>query len=217
MHNSILYAQEYQVYNLFNNENTQPSLYKTAISGGIVIGTVGYLAALADDAYYQDERVPFHFAHDRNGDLILFENRHRALDKFGHIYSTSLFSQNIYFLTRWSGYNNRTASYTAAISSILIMTGMEVWDAHHESWGFEVGDFAMNLVGGLWPVAQHNIEVMQNIDVKMSYNFLRPKSPNPGIHDYENMTFWFTANPIGISREIFKGWFPNFLNIAIGF
>jgi hypothetical protein len=181
-----------------------------------VVGTIGYLAYIADDAYYQAQRVPFYFAKEPNGDLALWDNNHRAMDKFGHIYTTSLFSQNIYFLARWSGYSNRTASWTAAILSISIMTGMEVWDAHFQNWGFETGDFAMNLVGGTWPVAQHNIPVLQNFDIKMSYNFFNEKSPEASVHDYSNMNFWLTANPVGLNRKFFGGWFPDFLNLTIG-
>jgi len=170
-----------------------------------------------DEAYYQDTRTPFHFARDKNGDIRLFENYHRGIDKFGHIYSTSMFSQNLYFLSRWSGYSNKSASYIAAIGSITLMTGMEIWDAHFEHWGFSVGDFMFNIVGGTWPVAQQNIPVLRNFDYKMSYNFLRNKSADTGIHDYENMTFWFTMNPAGFFKNNIPGWFPNWINLAVGY
>ena len=68
----------------------------------------------------------------------------------------------------------------------------------------------------LYPVAQQNVSFLQNIDYKMSYNFTRPKSPDPGIHDYENMTFWLTFNPSGIMNLDETDWMPDFLNIALG-
>lgn len=209
-------AQPIATYQSFAHDSSGVIRQRAALSGALLAGSVGVIALSIDEAYYQDKRVKFHFARDRNGSLTWFENRHRAMDKFGHIFSTSLFSENIYFLSRWSGYSNKTASITAASLSIALLGAMEVWDAHFQRWGFSIGDFIANIAGGLYPVAQQNIDFLQATDYKMSYNFIRTKSPDHGIHDYENMTFWLTVNPRAALPSDYLNWFPNWLNIALG-
>lgn len=180
---------------------------------GTVIGAAGALYLFADDAYYQDEVVPFHWAFNRNGGLDWFDNYHRGIDKFGHIYSTSLFSEHFYFQARLSGFNNRQASWLAFGSSLFILGAMEVWDAHFKNWGFSVGDFTANVIGASWPVMQHNITWFRRLDYKMSYNFMASKSADPGVHDYEHLTFWLTLNPW---IESMPKW-SRFFNIAVGY
>ncbi|MBN1409023.1 MAG: DUF2279 domain-containing protein [Calditrichaceae bacterium] len=209
-------TQNFAIYKNLENDSLQFSVKKAAVSSGLLLSCVGMITLTIDEAYYQDNRVKFHFAKDANGNLTWFDNYHRAMDKFGHGFSTSLFSQNIYFLSRWSGYSNQTSSILASSISIGLLGAMEVWDAHFESWGFSVGDFISNVAGGMYPVLQYNYRPLQNIDYKMSYNFIKKKSADHGIHDYEHMTFWLTVNPRGFSDLKYMQWFPNWLNIAAG-
>ena len=216
---SLLYpacGQDFKIYQSLKSDTSGFNGKRAAISGSLLLGSVSVIGLTIDEAYYQDKRVKFHFAKDTKGNLTWFDNRHRALDKFGHVFSTSLFSQNIYFLSRWSGYSNKTSSILASGISIGLLGIMEVWDAHFESWGFSIGDFISNIAGGIYPAAQYNYPFLQSIDYKMSYNFLAKKSPEHGIHDYEHMTFWLTMNPRGLTESDIIKWFPNWINITAG-
>ncbi len=215
LNHSIL-AQDFKIYQSLDNDSLQFNTIRATISGGLLLSSVAVIALTIDEAYYQDNRVKFQFAKDADGNLTWFDNRHRAMDKFGHVFSTSLFSQNIYFLSHWSGYGNKTSTVLASSISIGLLGVMEVWDAHFESWGFSVGDFISNVAGGIYPVLQYNFRPLRNIDYKMSYNFINDRSPNHGIHDYENMTFWLTINPRGFSNSRYIRWFPNWLNLTAG-
>ena len=210
---AILNAQ-YVDYSSFPKQETvlsQGAYY------GTVLGCIGSLYLLADEAYYNDNRVKFHWARNsETGNLDWFDNYHRGIDKFGHLYSTSLASQNLYFIARRCGYDNQEASWLAFGSSVTLLGAMEVWDAHFESWGFSVGDFIANVLGAALPVAQQNVSFMKHINYKMSYNFLAQKSDDPGIHDYEHMTFWLTFNPLGLSGSKKQG-LLSLLNIAVGY
>ncbi|MEJ2544969.1 MAG: DUF2279 domain-containing protein [Calditrichaceae bacterium] len=209
-------AQDFAIYKSLENDSLQFNGKRAMISAGLLLSCVGVITLTIDEAYYQDNRVKFRFAKDTDGNLTWFDNYHRAMDKFGHVFSTSLFSQNIYFLSRWSGYSNKTSSILGSSISIGLLGAMEVWDAHFESWGFSVGDFISNVAGGMYPVLQYNYKPLQNIDYKMSYNFLKEKSSDHGIHDYEHMTFWLTVNPRGFSDSKYFQWFPNWINFAAG-
>ncbi|MFQ5585119.1 MAG: DUF2279 domain-containing protein [Calditrichia bacterium] len=209
-------AQGFAYYQQMNSLENNVKPGRVGISGGLFVGTIGVFVASINEAYYQDRRVKFHFARNSTGSIFYFDNYHREMDKFGHLWSTSMFSQNFYFLARWSGFNHKSSAIIGAGGAFLIMTGMEVFDGHYESWGFSVGDFVANTFGAIFPVIQFGSPFLQNFDYKMSYNFLNDVSPQAGIHDYENMTFWFSVNPRGLLASKSPSWLPGFLNIAVG-
>lgn len=212
---SALLSQKTNAYLSFENKSSEYHQWRAGVSGSLILGTVASFYIFTRPIYYNERSVPFHFSRHRDGRLTFFENRHRGLDKFGHIFSTSLFAQNIYFMSRWSGYGNKTASYLGASLGIAIMMGMEVHDAHYQRWGFSVGDAVANVIGGMLPIAQQNISAVRAFDYKMSYRFTEPRS-DVFVEDYENLTFWLTANPADLFFSRKPVWLPGFLNIAVG-
>ncbi|NOG45344.1 MAG: DUF2279 domain-containing protein [Calditrichaeota bacterium] len=185
------------------------------ISGGILTFTVISIYNTGKPIYYNQPRGDFHFTKNKSNELEFFDNSVRGLDKFGHIFSSSLFSQNIYFMSRWSGLDKSFSSYSAFILASSIMGAMEVHDAYYKRWGFSIGDFVANVAGASFVVGQHNIPFLQNFDYKISYDFTRKKSDDAVIESYANMTFWVTANPVGLFK-LKKSWLPNWINIATG-
>lgn len=202
-------------YYTYPYDSTHVHPVRGAITLGVFAGSLAALYLFADDAYYNDLRVPFHLARNNNR-VDWFDNRYRGMDKFGHIYSTSLFSQGFYYLARWSGFSPRASSMIGPGLSLSILTAMEIWDAHFKSWGFSPGDFWANMVGAAWPALQQNIPSLRAFDYKMSYNFSLPKSDEQGVHDYEHMTFWLTLNPARLAGNRLGTYFPKFVNIAFG-
>ena len=138
------------------------------------------------------------------------------MDKFGHIFSTSLFAQNIYFLSEWSGFSDKNSSLSSFLLATSIMGAMEVHDAYYERWGFTIGDFIANLLGASFAVSQYNIPVLRNFDYKLSYDFTHKAADEAVIESYPNMTFWLTMNPSGLFEKHLPEWFPNWLNLGVG-
>ncbi len=187
--------------------------------GSISLGVVGFSVAAIYNAgrpiYYNEAKRDFHFTRNPNGDLEWFDNGHRGLDKFGHIYSAGLFAQNIRFLARWSGMGPEASSWTAFGLATGIMSAMEIHDAYYVRWGFTPGDFVANAIGAGFTSLQYHYPKWRAFDYKLGYNFTRPKSDEATIEDYTNMTFWLTFNaPAYFDREI--AWWPNWLNVATG-
>ncbi len=201
------------------DNHSKPSAFKAILYGSATLGAIGGLYLFADDAYYQDNRVSFHWAHHMDGRIDWFDNSYRGIDKFGHIFSTSLFADNFYFLAQNLGYDASTASAMAFSSAVTILGAMEIWDAHFEHWGFSPGDFLANLTGAAFASLRPHSPVLKGLNYKLSYDFLDAKSPGHSVHDYEHMIFWLTANPkellalqgIALPKEFF------FVNVAIGF
>jgi len=199
----------------FSNLKNKADLQKGLLSTGILGLTVFSIYEAGRPIYYNEQRSDFHFTRYKDN-IEFFDNGHRGMDKFGHLFSASLFAQNIYFMSRWSGLNNKTASYTSLVLASSIMGAMEVHDAYYQRWGFSVGDFIFNVLGASFYIGQQNIMALRNLDYKISYDFTREKDDQAIIESYANMTFWLTANPRGFVEKQQVAWFPNWLNIAVG-
>ncbi len=193
-----------------------PSYIQHMEYGAATLGAIGGLYLFADEAYYQDKRVPFHWARHYDGSLDWFDNAFRGIDKFGHMFSAGLFADNFYFLALHLGYSKQTASAMAFGSAVTILGAMEIWDAHFEHWGFSPGDFLANLIGAAFSVARHHYPILQGLNYKVSYDFLAAQTANHSVHDYENMEFWLTFNPAKLFTGEQPGWL-RYLNLALGF
>jgi hypothetical protein len=212
---SSINAQEINYLPQFSDQNNNFDWERGLISSGILTLSVISIYNAGKPIYYNQPRGGFHFTKNKSNKLELFDNKVRGLDKFGHIFSSSLFSQNIYFMSRWSGLDKSFSSYSAFILASSIMAGMEVHDAYYKKWGFSVGDFIANMAGAAFVIGQYNKPFLRNFDYKISYDFTSKKSDDAVIESYANMTFWLTANPAGLFK-MKEGWFPNWLNIASG-
>lgn len=200
----------------FSNPNTKIDIKKSLVSSTLLAASVTSIYYAGKPIYYNQKQVGFFFKRNKHNQLEFYDNDVRGLDKFGHIYSTSLFAQNIYFMGEWSGLKNSHAAWTSFILASSIMGAMEVHDAYYQRWGFSIGDFLANLVGAGFYVGQRNIPFMRNLDYKLSYDFTREMVDEAVIESYPNMTFWLTANPRGFYNDKSFRWFPNWLNIAAG-
>ncbi len=212
---SSLFAQEINYSPQFSDKTNHFIWEHGLVSTGILTFTIISIYNTGKPIYYNQSRSDFHFTKNKKGELEFYDTNVRGLDKFSHIFSSSLFSQNIYFMSRWSGLDKSFSSYSAFILASSIMGAMEVHDAYYDRWGFSIGDFIANIAGAAFSVGQYNIPFLRNFDYKFSYDFTRKKSEDAVIESYANMTFWLTANPTGLLK-MKDSWFPNWLNIATG-
>jgi len=211
---TFLLSQEINYKPQFTHSTNKISWGKTIISGSALTLAVFSIYQTGKPIYYNEPRVSFWFTRNKKDELEWYDNGHRGMDKWGHVFAGSLFAQNIYYLSRWSGFDNKASSYTSFILASTIMGAMEVHDAYYKRWGFTLGDFVANLAGAGFFVGQQNIPWMRNFDYKMSYDFTTPKEADAVVESYANMTYWLTANPSGLTKM--PSWFPNWLNIAAG-
>lgn len=203
-------------YDFFDHQRGVFNGRRATLCASGLVAVMGGFYLYTRPIYYDEPSVSFHLSRRADGRIGWFENKHRGQDKFGHVYSTSLFTQNIYAMARWSGMDNRSASWSAALGGIAILMGMEVHDAYYEKWGFSMGDAVANVIGGVWPVAQQNYAPLRYWDYKMSYDFNGGVSEDGAIESYGNMTFWLSGNPRGVMGPRSPAWLPGWLNLAAG-
>ncbi|RLD27615.1 MAG: DUF2279 domain-containing protein [Bacteroidetes bacterium] len=180
----------------------------------VVIGSLAYL----NQAWYsQFENNGFHFKDDSN--LWL------QMDKMGHITTMNYLSNINFQAYRWSGYNNKTATWMGFGISYGFMTAVEIMDGFSAGWGFSWGDIAANTIGGGLFVAQQLTWQDQRMIMKFSYHPTEYADMRPEVlgdtplqrvlKDYNGQTHWLSVNPQSFSKN--KKFFPVWLNLAIGY
>lgn len=193
----------------------------TRINGtrlAIVTGTaaVGITAVhlYQQNAWWKEHRTSFHFRED----LVYASN----VDKIGHLYGASVMTFLFSRALRWANLSEGGSLVWGATGATLFQTYVEIEDGFSEYWGFDRVDFAADVIGAWYPVLQHYVPPLKNVQLRFSYF---PKdagaaSAIPGqtktiIDDYEGQTFWLTVTPHTLLPEGHR-WWPDFLGIAVG-
>jgi hypothetical protein len=183
---------------------------RIVVVGGVYLAGVTAIHLYQQDAWWRGRRGPFHVEED----LVYAKN----IDKVGHFYGAQVFTFTLGKSLEWANVPESDALIYGAVGSTLFQTYIEIEDGFALDWGFDRVDFLADLLGAWYPVAQHEIPVLRNFDVKMSY---WPKTPAgagafPGqrktvFDDYEGQTFWFCAR----MGQMIDPW-PRWLNISVG-
>lgn len=184
---------------------------------GTVLGGTG----AANLAFYQTLKKPwwsgetssFHFIHDWWGNYAM------EVDKLGHAYSAQVLARLSAKSYQWAGFTRRQALFWGGVTSLATMTQIEVLDGFTSAYGFSTADYAANIAGAFWPLAQDVWSPLRVVTFKMSYrthHFEEAVAPNI-IEDYNRQTYWlaFDINAM-LPREARRYW-PDWLGIALGY
>ncbi|MCL2328222.1 MAG: YfiM family protein [Bacteroidetes bacterium] len=211
----VLVHDEFSYPQFAANNNVNP--WRVAIIASAVPITVGGLYIYLQNAWWADQRVPFHF----EDDLLYALN----LDKAGHFLSGILVSTVFTDLYVLAGIKRKNAVWLGAGTAIVCSTIVEVRDGFAPYWGFSRFDELANILGAMYPVLQYKVPFFRNFNFKWSYSFTKPSyymslPENAGsifLDDYERQNFWLT---IDIARMFFPHKdhrkFPYFIDLAIG-
>ncbi|MBX2989890.1 MAG: DUF2279 domain-containing protein [Bacteroidetes bacterium] len=188
----------------------------------IVTGTVGVTIAAIHiyqaNGWWKDNRRSFHFQEDLKYGLYV--------DKLGHFYGATVGTFLLRKSFEWAGLSQQAALWWGAGGSLLFQTYVEIEDGF-STWGFDRVDFAANLLGASWPVAQYYSPFLQNFDFKFSYH-PSPALNNPGgagfqgqrhimFDDYEGQTLWLSMNVHNFLPTAVQHFWPEFLSLAVGY
>ncbi len=212
------------------------SLHKKRFWISTGIGTAIYATASAGlwVAWYRDYPLTrFHFYNDWG------EWRH--MDKVGHWFTAWNEARWIYGGARWTGMNNRQATWTGAAVGFGLQATIEIMDGFSQIWGFSLADLAFNTLGAATFLAQQLTWEEQRIVWKVSNSYpnypdIYVQATDGGppyslrmraeeiygsgfggrfIKDYNGMTVWASVNLASFSSE--KSALPPWLNIAVGY
>ncbi|MBO7130539.1 MAG: hypothetical protein J6V65_00120, partial [Fibrobacterales bacterium] len=193
------------------------SPWRTAVFGGLILGTYGAAYGLVFAKGWWDESDgDFHFSNDFDYAM--------NLDKGGHAYSGQLMGEFFYDGYTWSGFSHHAARGLAGLSAFLTHVAIDVKDGYAPEWGFSVVDVLSGTAGGFWPWMQDLWSPLAALEFKASY-WLNSNtywerggsSSNVFTDDYVNWTFWASWR---VERALPKGaarFWPDWLCLAFGF
>lgn len=185
----------------------------------IIASTAAYAGSLIalDQLWYAGfERGSFHFFDD--------SREWKQVDKAGHAYAAFHISSGGYEALKWAGVTEKQALTYGALSSIVVLSSIEVFDGFSSAYGASYTDLAANTFGTVLFYGQKKLWGDIRIHPKFSfhrtsYPDYRPETlgknlPEELLKDYNGQTYWLSVN---LSKfNSFKN-FPRWLNFAIGY
>jgi uncharacterized protein YfiM (DUF2279 family) len=173
----------------------------------------GSMIALSNEWYSQTPQQSFHFFNDFH--------EWKQVDKVGHIYSafqlSSIGSQTL----RWCNVPQRKADDIGTLTSIVIMSSIEVLDGFSQGYGASATDLAADVVGAGFYWGQNRLWKEVRIYPKFSFHQTAYAAQNPDLlgsglsqeflKDYNGQTYWLSADMDKFIR------FPKWLNLSVGY
>lgn len=188
-----------------------------AIITGGVAATIATIHIYQANGWWKGNSSSFHFQEDLTYG--------RSVDKLGHFYAGTVAAFILREAYGWAGLSEEAALYWGSGGAFLFQTYIEVTDGFH-TWGFDRVDFAANLAGAAWPIAQYHSSFLRNFDFKFSYHPSQVLNENCGLgfqgqkhiifDDYEGQTLWLSAKVKNLLPESWKFW-PTPLQLSLGY
>jgi uncharacterized protein YfiM (DUF2279 family) len=185
------------------------TISETSLYGATLVG-------LQQAWYKSNSRESFHFFDDHA--------EWQQMDKFGHFYTTYHLSHTGAQLYRWTGISARNSVWLGSLTSILLMTPIEVFDGFSKEYGASWTDLLANTAGAAFSL-QSIWWDQPRIHPKFSFhltdfaalrpNILGDNLPQRMLKDYNGQTYWmaFDIKPWLTKESKFPGW----LNLALGY
>jgi hypothetical protein len=177
----------------------------------------GSLIGLNQLWYKNYPRSAFHFFDDSRDWL--------QMDKVGHAITAFYIGKIGINLLDWTGVPNNQSIWYGGLLGFTYQTIIELLDGYSADWGFSLSDLGANTAGSALLIGQELGWKEQRMVLKYSfqqspYAKFRPNLLGNGLHenlvkDYNGQTYWLSINPASFFNK--KIFFPNWLNIAIGY
>lgn len=210
-----------QQHNFFQNPDTvvEGRVWALGIGSAAIYGSS--LLVLNQYWYKDYAKRNFHTIND-SGEWL-------QMDKFGHVYTTYLFSKYSREIWRWSGLPSKQQIWIGGLSGFAYQSVIELLDAHSTHWGFSWSDMGANALGSAVMISQELIWNEPRFQLKFSYfpvNYNDPalkaraidqfgeRFAERTLKDYNAQTYWLSVNPWSFAKE---SNFPKWLNIAVGY
>jgi len=191
---------------------TPEFLTTLSLYAGAIVGLHLYQA----QAWWRDDRGPFHFQEDWPVDL--------QVDKFGHFFGAYLLSYASREALLESGFTDGDAHAWGAVMGLAYQLYVEVEDGFSTQWGFSPTDAYADIAGASYFYAQRFVPILQNFHEKWTYwpsPFLGSGSI-PGqrrtiFDDYQGQSYWWTVDLWNLLPDRYKNVYPKWLQLAVGY
>ncbi len=185
----------------------------TAVVAGAGLGYTATMIGLSQVWYSQYPHQSFRFFNDAG--------EWKQVDKFGHFYSAFHLAAIGSRVLQWGRLPQKKSDKIAAVTSLLMMASIEVFDGYSAGYGASTTDLLANFCGTAFYLGQSLTWREIRLQPKFSFHqtSLAHLSPNTlGAHfseellkNYNGQTYWLSAD---LDKFIP---FPKWLNICAGY
>lgn len=183
------------------------------VATSAVGGLLGLSLYWCYDSWWRDADRRFHFVTEG-----WLDGYARGIDKVGHFY-TSYFYFNLFRnLMLWGGYEASTADWWALGSTAFFAVAVELGDGFTPEYGFDYQDLTFNLSGIAYGFLQTRVPFFRNFNFKWSYvQSGGYRFPVRLVEHYDDHTYWLTCNVNNILPSSLEPYWPDFIQLAVGF
>lgn len=162
--------------------------------------------------------------HDYKTPFFVKENFTYALnqDKLLHFYGASLGAALLSSSYELAGIEPTSSEFYGIAGSVLLLSLVEVEDGHISYLGFDRSDFAVDLAGAFYQLAQRQIPLLRSFTPKMSYHSsgrnvtVSEQRLAGNLGDHEGQTFWLGITVHDLLPAQWQSFWPSMLGIAVG-
>jgi hypothetical protein len=184
-------------------------IFTTSATAAVNIALWNYY----NTAWYTGEKTKMHSVNDWYSEKL-------NIDKLGHLHGAVALHKGTYHLLRWSNFREEQAMWIAGATAWLMQLQIELSDSRFKSWGFSWHDLGANTIGALYPSLQYYFPELQSFNFKVSYypsDNYRNGQYKHLIDDYEGKVHWLSINVHNFLPENFQKYYPDWLNLAVGY
>ena len=162
--------------------------------------------------------------HDYKTSFFVKENFTYALnqDKLLHFYGASLGASLLSSTYEVAGIEPTSSEVYGIAGAALLLSLVEVEDGHISYLGFDRSDFAADLAGAFYSLAQRQVPLLRSFTPKMSYHTSGRNVTVSGqrlsgkLGDHEGQTFWLGITVQDLLPVQWQSFWPSMLGIAVG-
>lgn len=190
----------------------------------LAIALVG--VGMYDVAFYQTLKKPWWSGEKSDFHVIndWWRNYAMEVDKLAHAYAGQSMALTAARAYGWTGMTRNQALFWGGVTSTAMLAQVEVLDGHTRKFGFSTADFAANVAGAFYPLAQELWEPLRLVTFKMSWHPRRFEatpydqgSPPHLLEDYDRMTYWLALDIDRMLPRDVRQYWPNWLGVAVGY
>jgi len=181
----------------------------TSAMGGLLVTSLIW----SYDTWWRDAGRPFHFMTEN-----WLNSKTLGIDKIGHLYTSYFYFNTFRDLMLWGGYERSAADWWAAGGTMFFALAIEVGDGVTPEYGFDYQDIVFNFLGMGYGWLQTRVPFLKHFTFKWSY------VPNEGYRFpvrftdiYDAHTYWLTCDIDKLLPSSVEPYWPDFLQIAVGF
>ena len=180
----------------------------TGLVGGILVGSL--VSSYYD--WWKDSAERFHFTDDG-----VFGNYSLGMDKIGHLYTSYFYFHTFRNVMLWGGYDRSAALWWSAGTSAFFALSIEVGDGM-SPYGFSFSDLGFNMIGLGYGMLQTEVPFLNNFLLKWSYVPADGYRWPPRFTDhYDAHTYWLAINVHNLLPEGARSYWPDWLQVAVGY